>query len=90
VLDHPVGCCLAQPLSILIDDGLFVVVGFCVVDKTFAVALDLGKGRVFAGGEFVLSVEISMALLTCVVTVRWPGVESVPAFVQRLSMVTFQ
>ena len=48
MLDHPVGCGLAESFSILVDDRLLVVVCLGVVDQAFAVAFDLCKGGVFA------------------------------------------
>ena len=54
VLDHPVGCGLPQALGILVDDGLLVVEGLCIVDQALAVALDLSERRVFSAVELVL------------------------------------
>lgn len=48
MFDHPVGCGLAESLSILVDDGLLIVVCLGVVDQAFAIALNLCKGGVFA------------------------------------------
>lgn len=54
VLDHPVGCRLPQTLGIFVYDRLLVIEGLCVVDKTLAIAFDLGEARVTSSGEFVL------------------------------------
>ena len=53
MLDHPVGGGLAQALGILVDEGVLVVVGLCVVDKALGVALDLGEGVVGGAVELV-------------------------------------
>lgn len=60
MLDHPVRGCFTEPLSVLVDNRFLVVIRFCVVDESFAVALDLSEGGVFAIVEFILSVGISM------------------------------
>jgi hypothetical protein len=64
VLNHPIGCCLAKSLSILIDDRLLVIVCLRVVDEPFAVALDLGERCILAVVEFTLSHVISMVIQT--------------------------
>ena len=64
MLNHPVRCCLAESLSILIDDRLLVIVCLRVIDEPFAVALDLSERCVLAVVEFILPHGISMVVQT--------------------------
>lgn len=60
MLDHPVGCCLPESLSIFVDDGLLVIERLCIVDEPFAIAFQLCEGCVFAIIEFFLSLGVSV------------------------------
>lgn len=54
MLDHPVGGCLTESFGILVDDGFLIVVCLRIIDESFAVALNLGKGCVVAVVESLL------------------------------------
>lgn len=62
VLDHPVGCSLSEAFGIFVDDGFFVVVGFCIVHQSLLVTFNLGEIGILAPLQFALEV-VSAALV---------------------------
>jgi len=62
VLDHEVGSRLPHALGIFVDKRLLVIVGFCVVNQTLAVALDLSERRVLPSFQLVLRHRISQRI----------------------------
>ena len=60
MLDHPVRRRLAQTLSIFVYNRFLVIVRFCIVDESLAIALDLGETGVTPCLEFVLEYHTSV------------------------------